>query len=417
MFLLKGRKEINIDIDSTIYLFQKDFKLLQLQEDEAGEVQIDLTDFFEGQTRWKWGVKNKKYAGVFLTAFSFKMPFFKLTVPNLLISIKRKDGYSFINVLVFGRDEDSAFAYASKFKRDNREYIAFEFSNEYREYRMKVSAQELLTLLEMHKEIKEIKQNTEEIKEKTQIIDSNVSNLEKDIEEIKQTIKHLVDDVKQIKENIATGYVYTGNRDSDKVNVYMIKEDGVYSDGEKLYLQVLGSVFDYVDINIDSFANTFGVKDIDAVHIFKLKDLIKKKYVLKEKKITADEVKNIGIQVKKDTEWEISLILKNDKIKQIITLFETYFRSQKTVLEKAFRQAIAKAIELRTELSAELFEEFLPEREKALFDKIKKVAFGTKRREIGSEVYIKASKEISDILLYATILEIERQNKKLEIKL
>lgn len=415
--LLKARKQINFNIPNPVYIIQKDYEPLIVQEDEESpDMEIDFSPYFLNAKKWTWGIRTTRYAGVFLTAFSIKKPYINLSVPDLILSIKRTGEGVYINCLVFGTDEKSAFTYASKFKKDNKDFISFEFSNEYRELRITATLEDLLSLIELRKEIKNIREDTQQIKERTGLIQEDILVLNNELREIKDTISLLTKDISEIKQALSKPVVNRKEDDNgNKVSVYLIKEDGVYSDGDKIYLNVLGSVFDYLEPNFDSFCNTFSLKINDEDRI-KILDLVKKKYFLKERNITAEELRQLGINPKKDTSWEITLIVKDDKMRKILSLLEKYFKTSITVLEKSFKEALQKAVDLKTELSLELFEEFLPTREKGYMDKIKKIVAG-KDKQMGREVYIKGSSDVLDILLYAVALEIERQNKVMEIKL
>ncbi len=408
MIAIKGRKEINLESDNEIYIFQKDFNRQIVQEDEKGEEKIDLTEVFSNLEEWKWGVKNRNYAGVFLNAISFKKPNLTLNVPNVLISISKDNTIFHINAFVFAKDEELAFKYANQFKNENREHIAFELSKEIRKYPIPVpgidSIYELIDSIQ--KRLKKIEKNTEEVKETTKEVKINLEELKSVIFKVRDELK---DEINVLKGEISK---LKNLENENKIKVHLIKEEGIYKEGEKIYLEFIGELFDYLEPDW---------KELEKRKIYikdkaKFKSFVKKKFLKKEAVITTSEFEEFG--VKTSSYWKIQFKVNDVRISKLLKALSSNSLVPVSDLEKAFKQLISDVVEgKKTEISLKALKDYIKKEHQTRFStfihKIERLLQGSVKKDIRGDVYIKS--EISDLILFAIGLEAEKKNLKIEI--
>ncbi len=416
---IKGREGINIERDGYIYIFQKDFNQIKLQEDEKGDIAVDVSDIFKNAKKWKWGIYTDKYYSALLSAFAFKIPRLVINAPNALISIKKDKEFVSINALIFAKDKDLAFEYANQFRKANREYVAFEFAPDYHENLMSVKEEDIhLLLSDIVQEIKEIKETTSRLERRTNALSFDTQFIKEYMERFEDKFKLLQDnitklqkDVKDIKEKIEPE-----KTQKDVVIVNKIKDEGVYSqDGEKIYLDIVGSVFDYLDID-KSFYSTFRVRNIDDKLKHRLKQLIKEKYFKDDKYITGEELKSIGFKgIDETKKWRISFVIKERTLKEAVSIFSSVLPASKEEMEKAFKEMLKEAVKSKKEISVSDIEKRLSEKSKKVFNKLRE-KFKGKKVDIEGNLFVYANNDVEKLMLFAIVLDAERNKRKVVIK-
>ena len=410
MLVIKGRPDIDIEKDGQIYIYKKGGKLVKLQEDEKeGNIEIDVSDIFENATKWQWGIRTDKYWGVLLTAISFKVPNIILNVPNILVSIKKDKDLASINALVFAEDKDIAFKYANEFRRENRETVFFELSPDYYENYISISPSSLLDILTtLDEKVEQIKEDTKQVKDKTTQISEDTSQIKDAIEHLRKEFEEFRKEFFQFAEKVKT------EEDTDKIIVRKIntKDGGIYDvEGNKVKVDILGDIFDYLDIDEKSFYLHFKVS-LDKDQKDKVVELVKDKFYKGQSFLTKEDLSQLGIKAGTDKEWRIHLKIKDKQLKNVVSLLSGYFKG-KDSLEKAIKQAINDAISRKTNLSFELIAKYLNEDERKILQKVAKVLEGTK--ELDKNVFL-ISDQMQDLLLKGVILQAEKQGKKVIIK-
>ena len=359
MLIVKGRENINLEKDGYIYIFQKDYNQIKFQEDEEGELAIDVSDIFKNARKWKWGIYTDKYYSVLLSAFVFKIPKLIINVPNALISIKKDQEFISINALIFAKDKELAFRYANEFKISNRESIAFEFIPQYYEKPLKVEPKDIFSLLEtIEKDIKEIKETTKHLEKKTQSISFDTRLIKQYMEKFEAKFHVFEEKLQKIAIDIKT------IKDNTSFSKHKVSED-------ENTIYIVGSVFNYLKID-DSFYKTFRIKNISNEQKEKIHELVKEKYFKGEKYITGEELKAIGIKTVDDSKsWRIVLSLKEEHLNVAVNIFSSLLKEKSEEIEKAFRDALVEAVNKRRELSIEDIEERLSESARKSLKEIK----------------------------------------------
>ena len=426
MFQVKGRKQINPERDGYIYILQKDFNQIKLQEDEDGEVVVDVNDIFEGARKWKWGIYTDKYYSVLLSAFAFKIPKLVLNIPNILISIKKDKEFVSINALVFAEDKELAFEYANKFRIANRKNIAFEFAPEYYERPLDISLENILYLLSsIVRDIEEIKETTRNLEQKTeyisfdtQVIKQYMEKFEDKFKVFEEKLQNIETDIKELKEKLPNQQQPEESKvkeDDNTVYIHKIKDDGVYKDGEKVYLNLVGSVFNYLELD-KSFYRAFRIKDIDPEIKEKIHDLVKQKYFSDEKYITGKELKQLGLKRVDDSRsWRIVLSTKEERLKEAVEIFSSVLKEDKEAIEKAFLEALAEVASSKREISIEDIEKRLPDKAKEKLRQLRD-KFKGKEIDLKGDIYIKTNDEIEKLIIFAIVLDAEKNKRKVVIK-
>lgn len=387
MFLIRGTREIDEKRNSDIYILKKDGDIIALQEDDNGDTEIDVSSLFSNAVKWKWGIKSRQYYGVFVVAIRVKQPKLVLNVENILIHITK----SSIVGLVFHKDEKTALEMAHRFKKDNREYIAFEVSPTYEKRPIgDIDSRAILTSIEA---------KLEKIERNTEIISESVSEVGTQIEEIKEMVKDIRDQIKREKET---------------VEVHIVNTEGVFSLGKKLGLKVLGDVFDYIMPDIESFKVHFKVVLSEEAEK-QVIDRIVKLYEKGEKFVKANDISDI-VKPKTDKEWEIAFKVKDDKLKRTALLMQKLIKGIDIhTLEHSLLSAIQECVDNGIELSLDVYIKHAPPQMQGILERMRKLLGYEKR--IGDSVVVNVPNEFRDIFINALSLEIERQNKRMEIRL
>ena len=405
--------------DGDYYIVKKGEDTKVLLEAERREVVVDVSEFFESAEKWKWGIKTEKWHGVFLIGIGYKRGRLVLNVENVVIGIKKRGEEINISAVVFGKSEEEAIKNAQSFKLANRESIAFEMSNEYYEYPLKGDIGEILSSID--RKLEEIKEKSEEISATSDLILQHV----KQIEEKLQVLPVLEERVKKIEEKIdSKQWIVDRGKDEDKVEVHFISEKGVYIDGEKVHINLLGKVFDYLRADTKSFLTFFGLpssiyNEVDR----KLQEEAKRKYLEGERYISWEEAELLAEKpVKRKENWRIVLEYKDRTFKKLINILRSKLRIKEERLEEIVSLAIEKAIKERREVV--LFKDMLEiadEREKNQLKEIAKelsdvMRGGKKEYEMKGKAIVVADEEYEELLLYAITLEVERKGKRIEVR-
>ena len=404
-----------IEKDGDFYLVRKEgSSVIALMEKKNGIEKVDVSEFFESAERWKWGIKTENWYGVFLTAIRFKAGHLVLDVENVIVSIKKRGDIVYINAIVFGRTEEKAIEDAQRFKLDNREYIAFEMSNEYYEFPLKGNIESIFE--NINKALEEIKERAQETVEKTQKVFDQSELILREIREIKEKLNILPVLEERIKK-------LEGNREDFSVQV--ISEKGVYIDGEKVYVNLLGEIFDYLKVDTRNFLSFFGLPSSLLNRIDKkLQETAKAKYLEGKREITWEEAEFIAERpVKKKSNWRIVLEFKDKNFKKLISILRSKLKIGESRLEELLHKAIERAIgERRDKVFLHDLIEVANEKEKELFrqltESIQEIMIGGKKDfELKDKAVIVAEEGIADLLLYAIALEVERRTGKgMEVK-
>jgi len=416
---IKGTEKI--DFKKDVYIYQEDFNPVAVQENKKGNIEIDVSDIFENHQKWKWGIKTKKYYSAILTAIAFKKPSLNMTVPNVLISIESKDELHYITAVVFDENESEALNNAFKFKTDNRDLIVFEISAEYKKYPIKAEKDDLLNLIaDIHREIKEVKEITAKTFEETKkhgelsgVILNEIKNI-KDM--MSKTIPYLVQKVEELEKKISSN--------SDSYQVELLDEKGVYVNGEKIYLELLGQVFDYLEPDVKSFLSFYGFRTKELSNIKqKLHQTAKDKFLQGENTISFQEaVKISGMTTKNRNSWRIILQIKDETFKEAVKVLKRTTNINAGRIEELFRKAIEQNIsEGKNAVSLEDLEKFANEEEvkslKNLKENVSSILKGKKDFDVGNKAVVVADGENKDLVLHALTLEVKRRTgKKLTIR-
>ena len=405
--------------DGDYYIVKKGEETKALLESERREVVVDVSEFFKDAEKWRWGIKTEKWHGVFLIGIGYKGGGLVINVENVVIGIKKRGEEINVSAVVFGKSEEEAIKNAQTFKLANRESIAFEMSNEYYEYPLKGDIGKILSSID--RKLEAIKEKSEEISAASDLILQHV----KRIEEKLQVLPVLEERIKKIEEKVdSKQWIVDSGKDEDKVEVHFISEKGVYIDGEKVHINLLGKVFDYLKADTKSFLSFFMLpssiyNEVDK----KLQEEAKRKYLEGERYISWEEAEALAEKpVKRKENWRIVLEYKDRTFKRLINILRSKLRIKEERLEEIVSLAIEKAIKERREVV--LFKDMLDvadEREKNQLKEIAKelsdvMRGGKKEYEMKGKAVVVADEEYEELLLYAITLEVERKGKRIEVR-